>query len=129
MFTKRIALVLKLICALLFSATAGTQPVNLAEANPNFQIGIYNDISIQSPQNKTYNTENILLNFTAKTVEGYSAYSFFYILDGQSGQTSVKVEDIRVIGQKTISPDNSSYAEYTLWGQAVFPICLMDRTT
>jgi len=124
---KRTALALTLILTL-FSVTFGVQAVKVAKANPIYIKPFYCRISIQSPQNRTYNTEHILLNFTVKiNREVFDSYPFFYILDGQDGQSSVKVEEIQVIGQERISNDvptsgNISYApytEYTLWGQAV----------
>ena len=82
--------------------------------------GLYCNISIQSPQNGTCNTEPILLNFTVKNNYVSDAYLYFYLLDGQDRQPSVKVEEIQIIGQETISNDTYiSYKEYTLWGQAV----------
>lgn len=124
---KRTALALTVILTL-FSVTFAVQAVKVAKANPIYIKPFYCRISIQSPQNRTYNTEHILLNFTAKiNQEVFDSYPFFYILDGQDGQSSVKVEEIQVIGQERISNDvpasgNISYApytEYTLWGQAV----------
>ena len=117
---KRTALAL--IFALLFSAGTGTQIINLAGANPNLLKGLYCNILIQSPQNGTYNTEPILLNFTVKNNYVSDAYLYFYLLDGQDRQSSVKVEEIQVIGQETISNDTYiPYTEYTLWGQAILP--------
>jgi hypothetical protein len=50
------------------------------------------------------------------------AYLYFYLLDGQDRQSSVKVEEIQVIGQETISNDTYiPYTEYTLRGQAILP--------
>jgi len=122
---KRTALALTLFLTL-FSVTFGVQAVKVAKANPTIYIKpLYCRISIQSPQNRTYNTEPILLNFTVKiNREVFDSYPFFYILDGQS---SVEVEEIQVIGQERISNDvpasgNISYApytEYSLRGQAV----------
>lgn len=93
---KRTALALALVSALLFSVLAGTLIVNLAEANPNTLT--YVRISIESPQDRVcYNTEPILLNFTAKTNNGkwLSGASYFYFLDGQDyRRESVKVEEI-----------------------------------
>jgi hypothetical protein len=122
---KRTALAPTLILALLFSAVAAAELVNLAEANPTYIKPLYCRISIQSPQNGTYNTETVFLNFTVKTNEGdFDSYPYFYLLDGQS---SVEVEEIQVIGQKRVSDDVSyygstpwaPYTEYTLRGQAV----------
>ena len=63
---------LTLILALLFSAAAGTQFVNLAVANP---VSIESwtaspNISLNSPLNKTY-SGNVLLNFTVTASESW----------------------------------------------------------
>jgi hypothetical protein len=119
---KKSLLAAAFILALLFSAVVGRQIINLAEANPNLLKGLYCNISIQSPQNETYNTEPILLNFTVKNNYVSDAYLYFYLLDGQDRQSSVKVKEIQVIGQETISNDTYvPYTEYTLWGQAILP--------
>ena len=114
---------LTLILALSFSVVAGTQFVNLAGANPNmFKKGRYCNISIQSPQNGTSNAEPIFLNFTVKKVYVSDTYSYFYILDEQDLQSGVKVEEIQLVGQETITNDTFfPYTEYTLRGQAVLP--------
>jgi hypothetical protein len=116
---KRTALALTLILAL-FLAVVGTQMVNLAEANPDLLKGLYCNISVQSPQNGTYNTAPVLLNFTVKNNYVSGAYLYFYLLDGQDMQSSVKIEEIEIIGEETISNDTYvQYTEYTLKGQAV----------
>jgi hypothetical protein len=49
-------------------------------------------------------------------------YSYFYLLDGQDIQSGVKVEEIQLVGQETISDDTFfDYLEDTLMGQAVLP--------
>jgi hypothetical protein len=120
---KRTASALTLILALLFSAVAGTQLVNLTGANPNmFKKGRYCNISIQSPQNGTYNPESVFLNFTVKKVDVSDTYSYFYFLDGQDIQSGVKVEEVQLVGQETITNDTPwAYTEVTLSGQAVLP--------
>jgi hypothetical protein len=98
--------------ALLFSAVTGTKLVNLARANPMNIEPLYCSISIQSPQNRTYDTEPVLLNFTVKTNYELGAYQYFYFLDGQDTQASVKVEEIQDFGPS---------AEYHHEGQIVLP--------
>jgi hypothetical protein len=74
---KRTALALPLILAL-FSAVVCTQMVNLTEANPYMLKRLYYNISIKSPQNGTYNTEPVLLNFTVKN-NHTSDYLYFLV--------------------------------------------------
>jgi hypothetical protein len=135
MFMKRTALPLTLILALLFSMLAGTQIIDLSDANPIYAKPTYVRISVQSPQNTTYNTQPIFLNFTVETNEGdFNAHPYFYLLDGQDGKSSVNVEDIQLVSQKRISDDISPYhdieqrtilwdpyTDYTFRGQAVLP--------
>jgi hypothetical protein len=120
---KRTASALTLVLALLMSAVAGAHFASMAGANPNmFKKGRYCDISIQSPQNRTYNAETIFLNFTVKKVDVSDTYSYFYILDGQDIQSGVKIEEIQLVGQETITNDTFfPYTEVTLKGQAVLP--------
>jgi hypothetical protein len=118
-----------LILTFLLSAAVGAQFAGLATANPSLLYfkPHYCGISIQSPQNRTYNAEPIYLNFTVKTNYSVDAYSYFYVFDGQDWQAGIKVEEIQVIGESVISdevmPDINTtyfpYTEYTLWGQAV----------
>jgi hypothetical protein len=127
---RRTALALTLILALLFLMLAGKQLVDLAGANPIYAKPTHFRISVQSPQNSTYNTQPIFLNFTVETNEGdFNAHPYFYLLDGENGQSSVKIEEIQVIRQREVSNELSYYAgiywdpytEYTLRGQAVLP--------
>jgi hypothetical protein len=120
---KRNASALTLVLALLISVVAGIQFVNLAGANPNmFKKGRYCNISIQSPQNGTYNAEPVFLNFTVKKVDVSDTYSYFYLLDGQDIQSGIKVDEIQLVGQETISNDSFfPYTEVTLRGQAFLP--------
>jgi len=120
---KKTASALTLTLALLFSVVAGTQMVNLAEAKPNMFIKPrYCHISIQSPQNGTLNSAQILLNFTVKKWDISDVYSYFYILDGQDYHSGVKIEEIQFVGEETISEEHLfSYVETTLRGQAVLP--------
>jgi len=64
--------------ALVILATAGTQFVNLGRANPLPPINP--KITIENPQNTTYNINTITINFTAES--NWGAYSCFYSLDG-----------------------------------------------
>jgi hypothetical protein len=120
---KRTALVLIFILAL-FSALVGAQVVRLAEANPTmFQKDRYCHISIQSPQGgSTIKTEPAFLNFTVKKAYVPDAYSYFCLLDGQDVQSGVKVEEMQLVGQETISEEHLfDYVEDTLTGHMVLP--------
>jgi hypothetical protein len=119
---KKTVLALTFILTL-FSAAFCTQIISLAEANPNmFMKPRYCHISIQSPQNGTLNSAQILLNFTVEKCDVSDVYSYFYILDGQDIQSGVKIEEIQFVGEETISNDAGfPYVETTLMGQAVLP--------
>jgi len=118
---KKQFLITAFVSVLLFSALAGAQFVNLAWAN--LMIGIkpgYATISIQFPQEKTYNVNAVPLNFTVKTNMWLSYLSSYYVLDGQA---AVKVEQVNVTGQVAIRDDYpyDPYTESTLEGSAVLP--------
>jgi hypothetical protein len=119
---KKTVLALTFILTL-FSAAFCAQIISLAEANPNMFIKPrYCHISIQSPQNGTLNSAQILMNFTVKKWDIADVYSFFYILDGQDIQSGVKIEEIQFVGEETISNDvGFPYVETTLMGHAVLP--------
>jgi hypothetical protein len=119
---KKTVLALTFILTL-FSAAFCAQIISLAEANPNMFIKPrYCHISIQSPQNGTLNSAQVLLNFTVKKWDISDVYSYFYILDGQDIQSGVKIEEIQLVGEETISNDAGfPYVETTLIGQAVLP--------
>ena len=119
---KKTVLALTFILTL-FSAAFCAQNISLAEANPNmFMKPRYCQISIQSPQNGTLNSAQVLLNFTVKKWDISNVYSYFYILDGQDIQSGVKIEEIQFVGEETISNDAGfPYVETTLVGQAVLP--------
>ncbi len=71
----------------------------------------------------TYDTGNILLNFTAKTKDNIPpSYYYFYSIDGQDMQSSVKIEDVQIVSQEYITDDTlEPYTETTLRGQAELP--------
>jgi hypothetical protein len=86
---KKTALALTLILALLGSALAGTKLFNQAEANPS-PSGPDSIIRIESPENKTYRTNNITLTITndaglgSYIVDGVYAKSLFWITESVS---------------------------------------------
>jgi len=118
---KKTSLVLILILGIV-SATIITQKVSLAEANFYPFKFPYCSISIQSPQNTTYDTENILLNFTAITLDNIPPkYYYFYSIDGQDIQSSVKI-NVQIISQEYIANDTiEPYTETILSGQVQLP--------
>lgn len=83
---KRTSLALTLILVLLFSGVAGTILVKVAKANPFPTDPV---ISIESPANKTYNINSLVLNITIVTK--YDGYYFTsarrlvsYSIDGKA---------------------------------------------
>ena len=124
---KRTALALTLIVGLVLLIVS-VQRVSLIKANPYFFKDNYCDVSIHSPQNMTYGTGEIILDFTAKTKDYIPpSYDYFYSLDGDI-QSSVKVEDIQVVSEEEITNESIvPYTETTLKGQAKLPF-LTDGT-
>lgn len=121
---KKTALV---VCILILLLAGILQIPSLARANPEllyFKPG-YCNISIQSPQTRSHNSESIPLNFTVETNYELDANSCHYMLDGQDNDTGVKVEGLQIVGEELISdelmPDINTtyfpYTEYTFLGQ------------
>ena len=68
------------LAALLITAAAGTFSTKLVEANP-FPPPI-TEITIENPQNTSYNVNTIVLFFSAKSVSFFPNSIFYYSLDG-----------------------------------------------
>jgi hypothetical protein len=119
---KKRALALTLIVELVLLAVI-VQRVSLAKANPFFKDN-YCDISIHSPQNMTYDNGNIILDFTVKTLDNIPpSYDYFYSLDGQDIQSSVKVEDVQIVSEEEITNESIvPYTETTLMGEVELPL-------
>lgn len=116
------ALALTLIVGLVLLLVS-VQRVGLIKANPFFKDN-YCNISIHSPQNMTYDTGNIILDFTAKTLDNVPpSYDYFYSIDGQDIQSSVKIEDIQIVSEEEITNESIvPYTDTTLKGQAELPL-------
>jgi hypothetical protein len=115
---KKPALAIALIVELILLAVI-LEGVSLVKANPFFKDN-YCDISIHSPQNITYGTGNIILDFTAKTKDYIlPEYDYFYSLDGEDFQSSIKVEDVQIVSEEEITNESIvPYTETILMGQA-----------
>jgi hypothetical protein len=110
--------------------------VTVVNANPFFQKGDYNLITINSPQNATYKTNSLTLNFTSKNNFNPSYLSYCYVIDGNDSilkgniwRSMLKVET-RTINQVIISNDSLNirnepyppYTEYLIEGQTALPL-------
>jgi hypothetical protein len=94
---RRTVLAVALTLALLALAVAGIQVVK--EAKANFASPPANTVmTIENPQNTTYNVKTITLNFTVETNLGLL---YFYSLDGQERKP---IENITVVSQELL-PD------------------------
>ncbi len=74
---KRTELAITLILALLLSLFAGVPAIKEAKANPyGMTLMMWRDkIVVETPQNKTYNTETLAVNFTVEYMEAsYTGY-------------------------------------------------------
>jgi hypothetical protein len=116
---KRTALALTLIVGFVLLIVS-VQRVSLIKANPYFFKDNYCDVSIHSPQNMTYGTGNIILDFTVKTIDYVPpSYDYFYSLDGQDFQSSVKIEDVQIVSEEEITNESIvPYIDTTLKGRA-----------
>ena len=121
---KRTAFALTLILGLM-SASVIVQRISLIEANFYPFKHPYCEISIHSPEHMmTYDMGNILLNFTAKTKDNIPpSYYYFYSLDEQDIQSSVKIGNIQIISEEFITGDTlENYTETSLRGQVELPL-------
>ncbi len=120
--------------ALLVTAAAGTLLVRLGKANPILVKPLYAMISIQQPQEKTYNYSTLTLGFTAKTNADPSLLEYGYVLDrdvvGTISEFNVTKTETIYNDQPDWIPDKSTtyyrcyyhpYIEYTLEGNAELP--------
>jgi len=113
----KITLTTILIFALLGSLVVGLQAVENAKAN--WYIPPSNTtLVISSPQNVTYNTNTLTLNFTVQKNTGL--YSFFYSLDNNS---KVAVENLKQVS-KVLLPEEYQIGDvlfyrYTKEGSAI----------
>jgi len=119
---KKTALALTLIIGFILLIVS-VQRVSLIKANPYFFKENYCDVSIHSPQNMTYGTGNIILDFTVKTIDYIPPeYDYFYSLDGQDFQSNVKIENVQIVNEEEITNESIvPYTDTTLKGQAELP--------
>ncbi len=123
-----------LIIALLITAAAGTLLVRLGKANPILVKPLYAMISIQQPQEKTYNYSTLTLGFTAKTNADPSLLEYAYVLDrdvvGIISEFNVTKTETIYNDQPDWTGDKPTtyyhyyyhpYVEYTLEGNAELP--------
>ena len=107
-----------IILAFLFSNVAGLLVAEDVKANPLYYKSSYEIISIQSPQNKTYNTNSLSLNFTSKTNLYPNMLVYHYTLDGNAtilyGEISNKLLHVeqKVTNQIIESKDPFDLAYY-----------------
>ncbi len=115
---KKAAMALWILLMLIIGIFYFSSP---AEANPYMLKPKYCHISIRSPQNETYYSIPVLLNFTTKNSH-FPEYSYFYTIDGQSIQSGTWVENVQILGNETITNDTAfPYIEYSSWGWAYLP--------
>jgi hypothetical protein len=112
---KRKALALTLIMALLFSAVAGSQLVNLGQANPIPEL--YTKLNIENPQNTTYNVNTLTLNFSVESLSFFQWRHFSYSLDGKE---LMSVANLTVDSEEFIPINPGIYREL-LRGNSVLP--------
>ena len=115
-----------IISAFLISLVAGTQSVEVVEANPLPPSWMHPKmaITIQSPQNGTDNALPVFVNFTAQSSGHFSLSdnqtqdwirAFYYVLDGQNMSSSgINFTETQLTG--TYPTDSDHYYDYS--GQA-----------
>jgi hypothetical protein len=105
--TKRTALALTLILALLFSAVAGMQLVDFGRANPLPEM--YMRATIENPKNTTYTTNTVALDFSAESSTFFQYLNFFYSLDAQEVKP---IESMTVTGHEFIPSNPGVYRQW-----------------
>jgi hypothetical protein len=103
-----------LALALLISAMIGIQCTKFGTADP--YPNFYTKITIESPQNTTYNVNTVTLNFSVESLNLFSYLNFSYSLDGQDLRA---IENISTVSQDFI-PINPGVYGTTLTGSLVF---------
>jgi hypothetical protein len=106
MFTKRKALALILILAFLVSAVAGTQFVKRGKADP--IPALYTELTIENPQNTTYNVNTITLNFSVESLSFFQWRHFSYSLDGKE---LTRIANVTVASEEGIPISPGIYRE------------------
>jgi hypothetical protein len=117
-----------IISTLLFLAVAGTQVVEVAKANPSSTARLFDNvvITIQSPQNASYNVKTIPINFTVESNNDYQL-PVNYTLNGKKlGATMTTVVSQRTVNSwygwysNDVFVNNTySYARFTAQGDAL----------
>ncbi len=73
-----------IISTLLISIWVGMQEVDLTKADPTSNF--YVNLTIENPQNLTYNVNTITVNFTSNSLSYVLGWSYYFSLDGGSRQ-------------------------------------------
>jgi len=105
--------VLVLILALLVLTVAGTQFVNLGRADP--IPALYTKLTIENPQNTTYNVNTVTLNFSVESLSFYQWRHFSYSLDGKE----LKLIDNLTVDSEEFIPINPGIYRELLRGNCV----------
>ena len=90
-------LVLVLILTLFFSTLAIALLVKEGEADP-FPPPT-TEITIENPQNASYNENLIALNFSAESISFFSNLHFYYSIDGQE---RIPIENVTVVSEQFV---------------------------
>jgi len=112
---KKGAVPLTLIVALLITAGAGTELVNFGMANPIPEL--YTKLTIESPQNTTYNVNTVTLNFSVESLSFFQWRHFSYSLDGKELK---RIANLTVDSEEFIPVNPGIYSE-NITGNCVLP--------
>ena len=112
---KKAAVPLTLIVALLITAGAGTELVNFGMANPIPEL--YTKLTIESPQNTTYNVNTVTLNFSVESLNFFQWRHFSYSLDGKELK---RIANLTVDSGEFIPVNPGIYKE-NITGNGVLP--------
>jgi hypothetical protein len=117
MLVKRKALLLVLILALFSSTVAIALLANEGEADP-FPPPT-TEITIENPQNRSYDRNTITLNFSASSISFFSHLHFYYSID--AGQKRIPIENVTIVSDAFYQflPTNPGIYMKTVTGNCV----------
>jgi hypothetical protein len=96
-----------------FAMVAGTQFIKLGKTN--LIPDLYTYLTLENPQNTTYNVNTVTLKFSAEFVSFSSSFNFSYALDAQEQKP---IENITIISESGI-PINPGIYRKTLNGSCI----------
>jgi hypothetical protein len=122
---KKMRLVAVAAIVLLISALVATRVVEVVKANPSSFARLFDNvvITVQSPENKTYNMRTLPLNFTVETNNDYQPPASYILNNGKPVEVATRVVSQRIVTSWYWEGGNHTYdyTRFTAQGNAVLP--------